>query len=38
MLPLIVLLVSLLVFRGLGALGAPLFLTWHDSAAWARSA
>lgn len=35
MLPLIVLLVSLLVFRGLGGLGVPLFLTWHDSAPWA---
>ena len=34
MMTLIVLSVSLLVFRGLGALGVPLFLTWRDSALW----
>ena len=37
MIPLLVLFVSLLVFRGLGFLGVPLFLTWHDSALWALS-
>ncbi len=37
MIPLIVLFVSLLVFRGLGILGVPLFLTWHDPALWALS-
>ena len=37
MLTLIVLFVSLLVFRGLGVLGVPLFLTWHDSALCALS-
>jgi len=37
MIPLIVLFVSLLVFRGLGELGVTLFLTWHDSALWAMS-
>ena len=37
MMPFIVLLISLLVFRGLGALSVPLFLTWHDSALWALS-
>jgi hypothetical protein len=37
MMTLIVLFVSLLVFRGLGVLGMPLFLTWHDSALWALS-
>jgi len=37
MITLIVLLVSLLIFRGLGILGVPLFLTWHDSALWALS-
>ena len=37
MIPLLVLIVSLLVFRGLGALGVPLFLTWHDSTIWALS-
>jgi uncharacterized membrane protein len=37
MIPLVVLFVSLLVFRGLGVLGVPLFLTWHDSALWALS-
>lgn len=38
MMTLIVLFFSLLVFRGLGVLGVPLFLTWHDSALWALSA
>jgi hypothetical protein len=37
MLTLIVLFVSMLVFRGLGVLGVPQFLTWHDSALWALS-
>jgi uncharacterized membrane protein len=37
MITLIVLFVSLLVFRGLGVLGVPLFLTWHDAALWALS-
>ena len=37
MMTLIVLFVSLFVFRGLGVLGVPLFLTWHDSALWALS-
>ncbi len=37
MITLVVLFVSLLVFRGLGVLGVPLFLTWHDSALWALS-
>jgi uncharacterized membrane protein len=37
MIPLIVLFVSLLVFRGLGVLGVPLFLTWYDSTLWALS-
>jgi len=37
MIPLIVLFVSLLVFRGLGVLGVPLFFTWHDSILWALS-
>jgi len=37
MIPLIVLFVSLLVFRGLGVLGVPLFFTWHDSLLWALS-
>lgn len=37
MMTLIVLFVSLLVFRGLGILGVPLFLTWHNSALWALS-
>jgi uncharacterized membrane protein len=37
MMTLIVLFVSLLVFRGLGVLGVPLFLTWHDSTLWALS-
>src|SRR5215469_6753485 len=37
MITLIVLFVSLLVFRGLGVLGVPLFLTWHDSTLWALS-
>ena len=37
MIPLLVLLVSLLVFRGLGVLGVPLFLTWHGSTLWALS-
>src|SRR5215469_17549481 len=37
MITLIVLVVALLVFRGLGILGVPLFLTWHDSALWALS-
>ena len=35
MVTLIVLFISLLVFRGLGVLGVPLFLTWHDCALWA---
>jgi uncharacterized membrane protein len=35
MAPLIVLLAALLIFRGLGALGVPLFLTWYDSITWA---
>jgi hypothetical protein len=37
MMPLIVLVISLLVFRGLGVLGVPLFLTWYASACWALS-
>ena len=37
MIPLIVLFVSLLIFRGLGVLGVPLFFTWHDSILWALS-
>jgi len=37
MIPLMVLFVSLLVFRGLGVLGVPLFFTWHDSILWALS-
>ena len=37
MMTLIVLFFSLLIFRGLGVLGVPLFLTWHDSALWALS-
>lgn len=37
MIVLIVLLVSLLVFRGLGVLGVLLFLSWHDSTLWALS-
>lgn len=37
MVTLIALFVSLLVFRGLGILGVPVFLTWHDSALWALS-
>jgi hypothetical protein len=37
MITLVVLLVSLLVFRGLGVLRVPLFLTWHDSVRWALS-
>jgi uncharacterized membrane protein len=37
MITLIVLFISLLVFRGLGVLGVPLFLTWHDAALWALS-
>jgi uncharacterized membrane protein len=37
MITLIVLFVSLLVFRGLGVLGVPLFLTWQDSTLWALS-
>jgi uncharacterized membrane protein len=37
MIPLMVLFVSLLVFRGLGVLGVPLFFTWHDSLLWALS-
>jgi hypothetical protein len=37
MIPLIVLFFSLLVFRGLGVLGVPLFFTWHDSILWALS-
>jgi len=37
MIPLMVLFVSLLVFRGLGVLGLPLFFTWHDSILWALS-
>ena len=37
MIPLLVLFVSLLVFRGLGVLGVPLFFTWHDSLLWALS-
>jgi uncharacterized membrane protein len=37
MIPLMVLFVSLLVFRGLGALGVSLFFTWHDSLLWALS-
>lgn len=37
MIPLLVLLISLLVFRGLGFLGVPLFLTWHDCTLWALS-
>src|SRR5215469_7820994 len=37
MITLIVLFVSLLVFRGLGFLEVPWFLTWHDSALWALS-
>ena len=37
MMTLIVLFFSLLVFRGLGVLGVPLFLTWHDSTLWALS-
>lgn len=35
MIPLFVLLISLLVFRGLGLLGVPLFLTWQDCVPWA---
>ncbi len=37
MVTLIVLLVALLIFRGLGVLGVPLFPTWHDCALWALS-
>src|SRR5215831_18364305 len=37
MITLVVLFVSLLVFRGLGILGLPLFLTWYDSALWGLS-
>ena len=37
MVTLIVLFISLLVFRGLGVLGVPLFVTWHDCALWALS-
>ena len=37
MIPLVVLFVSLLVFRGLGVLGVPLFLTWQGSTLWALS-
>ena len=37
MIPLIVLFVSLLVFRGLGVLGVPLFFTWYGSIIWALS-
>jgi uncharacterized membrane protein len=37
MVTLIVLFISLLVFRGLGVLGVPLFLTWYDCALWALS-
>lgn len=37
MVTLIVLLVALLILRGLGVLGVPLFLTWHDCALWALS-
>jgi hypothetical protein len=37
MIPLLVLFFSLLVFRGLGVLGVPLFLTWHGATLWALS-
>lgn len=30
-------LIVLFVFRGLGVLGVPQFLTWHDSTLWALS-
>ena len=34
MLTLVVLIVATLVFRGLGALGLPLFQTWHNASLW----
>jgi len=35
MMALVVLIISLLIFRGLGILGVSLFLTWQVSALWA---
>jgi uncharacterized membrane protein len=35
MMPLAVLIIALLIFRGLGALGVSLFLTWQMCALWA---
>jgi uncharacterized membrane protein len=35
MVPLVVLIIALLIFRGLGALGVSLFLTWQACALWA---